>query len=1543
MENKTGAATPAISLPKGGGAIKGIGETFQPNLFTGTGNFSIPIATSPGRAGFGPQLTLQYSTGNGNGPFGLGWQLSIPRITRKTEKGLPKYDDSDVFVLSGAEDLVPCLKEIDDPDHPGQTKCVPEDPIARGDYTVTRYRPRTEGLFARIERWVRNDDGDVHWRATTKENVTSIYGRTDAARIVDPETKDKPPSEQHVFAWLLQETFDAKGNHILYEYAKEAPDVDRDRIYEENRSYESQRYIRRIHYGNAPKNLDPAELVGPEREGIDHQDHLSLVERHYLFEVLFDYGDLRGDPESAYIAPPAEQELTTGDWFIRDDRFSGFRAGFEIRTLRRCKRVLMFHHFKELGGTTLVKSTDFEYETDPHTLLSFLTAASVTGYRWNETDGEIKSASMPPVTFKYSEFKPHEQRYQSVSAGGNDMPPLALNNPDYALVDLFGNGLPDVLHTSSTGFRYWENLGNGTLDRPQSMPQVPAGVTLSQPGVSFADMAGDGQADLLVLSEPFKGFYETTPDGTWETFKRFAALPSFGLSDPNVRLLDLTGDGLSDVLTTRDHHFLWFECLGEEGYAEPQFVERVRDLDKFPDVYFNDPSGRVRLADMTGDGLNDIVLVHNGRVDYWPNLGYGHFGNRITMARSPRLEYNYDPARLFLVDLDGSGCADLVYVDFGQTHFWFNRSGNSWSDEQIIPGTPAVTDSAAIQFADFFGTGTTAAVWSYDYNQQPGGNYKVLDFCGGVKPYLLTEMSNNMGATTRVRYGSSTQHCLEDETNGKAWVTKLPFPVQVVDKVEVIDHISKTKLVTTYKYHHGYFDGREREFRGFGRVDQFDSEIFDDFILPDLHDGDDSFENKTRAYHVPPVETRTWFHTGIYFDQDLLSGGGDPFDYRELTNRYRREFYAGDEQAFELADHDVEVGGTPHEAYRALRGAVLRTEVYAMDDTDKTDKADHPYLVTHNRHWVRQLQPRDGNNHAVYLTTRKESLTYHYERNPDDPRVGHDVTLDIDDFGNVTDSVSIGYPRRVVRPELPEQGELKIVYTKSDFVNRVDEPGFYYVTGMAWPQAGQSRPLQPADFAAVIADPQDFLPFEEPQANAATPVKRIIEWTRNYFQQDQAADDLDAGRLAPCEIESLALPYESYQAVLTDDLVRGVYGDYPSGDPRVTEDMLREAGYQRDPTVDGFWWIPSGRQAFKSDGFYLPDRTRDPFGNISSITYDGYCLLIETAVDPLENTVQARNDYRVLQPDRLTDPNGNLSMVAFDALGLVVGTAVQSGDNGHGDSFDQFEPDLSEQQIEDYLSQPYDYGAALLGTATTRIIYDLWAYWRAVDQCLETISPPVAATLAREKYVSDLAGSEIPPIQHSFLYSDGFGREVQTKVQAEPGEVNGNPVEHRWTSTGAKVYNNKGKPVRQFEPFFSDTHQFGIEQRGVSPIIFYDPLERVVCTLHSNHTYEKVVFDPWQQETWDVNDTVALEDPRTDGDVGALFALLDSADYLPTWYTRRKDGVEGPAEQDAAAKALAHADTPTVVHLDTLGRIFLTVEDDGTPEKVKTHLELDRS
>ncbi len=82
MSNKSATSEQVISLPKGGGVMHGISEKFSPDLHTGTGNFTVPITLPSGHNGIQPQLTLVYSIGNGNSPFGLGWSLSIPGVSR---------------------------------------------------------------------------------------------------------------------------------------------------------------------------------------------------------------------------------------------------------------------------------------------------------------------------------------------------------------------------------------------------------------------------------------------------------------------------------------------------------------------------------------------------------------------------------------------------------------------------------------------------------------------------------------------------------------------------------------------------------------------------------------------------------------------------------------------------------------------------------------------------------------------------------------------------------------------------------------------------------------------------------------------------------------------------------------------------------------------------------------------------------------------------------------------------------------------------------------------------------------------------------------------------------------------------------------------------------------------------------------------------------------------------------------------------------------------------------------------------------------------
>ena len=327
------AAPPQLSLPKGGGAIHGIGEKFAANPVTGTGSLTVPIATSPGRSGFGPQLALSYDSGSGNGPFGLGWSLALPSITRKTDKGLPRYqdaDESDVFILSGAEDLVPVL--VESADGEWARAAIPP----RDGYNITQYRPRVEGLFARIERWTRQTDGDTYWRSISKDNVTTFYGETPESRIADPEDSNK------VFSWLICQSQDDKGNAMVYSYsAGNLANIDLSEANERNRSDASRsanRYLQRVRYGNTQSLLIQPDVVAAV---------MAFRGAFRLRRRIF-RGSARPMPTAACLR--RRQLAPSGRWPARQDPFSHHRSCFEVRTYRLCRRVLMFHHFEiELG------------------------------------------------------------------------------------------------------------------------------------------------------------------------------------------------------------------------------------------------------------------------------------------------------------------------------------------------------------------------------------------------------------------------------------------------------------------------------------------------------------------------------------------------------------------------------------------------------------------------------------------------------------------------------------------------------------------------------------------------------------------------------------------------------------------------------------------------------------------------------------------------------------------------------------------------------------------------------------------------------------------------------------------------------------------------------------------------------------------------------------------------------------------------------------------------------------------------------------------
>jgi RHS repeat-associated protein len=1536
-----------------------MGEKFSVSAVTGTSSVVLPLPLSPGRSGFTPQLQLSYDSGSGNGPFGFGWKLSLPSITRKTDKGLPQYrdgDESDVFILAGAEDLVPVLDTKGARMHAVRT-------VNGIGYDVHSYRPRIEGLFSRIERWVNVSTGISHWRTITTSNVTTLYGSGPESSIFDPDNPAR------IFSWLICRSWDDKGNVTIYEYVPDdSQGINRAQANEANRTdavRSTQRYLSLVCYGN----------TAPYFPQWTEKGHETPLPTDWLFKVAIDYGDHALNSPSPSPLP---------GWPVRPDPFSNYRSAFEVRTHRRARRILYFHNFPQesgVGADCLVRSTDFLYSDqqtpgDPHNpIYTFLVSATQTGYR---RSGEAyASRSMPPLEFEYS-VPQIQSDVRTADADSLANLPEGIDGSSFQWVDLDGEGLSGILADwGDGGWGYKPNLspvnqvrqGDGSFQARagfgpvESVALLPSRSTLGG-AQQLLDLSGGGRLDVVDFTRPDPGFFERTPDEDWEPFQGFQSWPDVNWSDPNLKFVDLTGDGLADILITEDGVFTLYPSLGETGYGAGVLVRTPWDEERGPKVVMSDGTETMFLADMTGDGLSDIVRVRNGEVSYWPNLGYGRFGARVSMDRAPRFidEERFDARRIRLADVDGTGTADLVFIGGDGVQVCFNQSGNSWSAPNKIAVFPTADQLSKVQVIDLLGTGTACVVWSSPVPGVAGPPLRYVDLMGGMKPHLLTLVRNNLGAETRITYAPSTRFYVADKIAGTPWVTRLPYPVQVVERVEMMDWIGRNRLVTRYSYHHGYFDGYEREFRGFGRVDQYDTEEFRaDTAFPE----GEAVNWDARSW-TPPMLTRTWFHTGAFEAAIAVS--------RQYAGEYWTEPALGRlvPAPSSLPDTVLPPGVNPfetREAYRSLKGQPLRSEIYAQDGSPE---AQNPYSVTEHNYTIEFLQPMGVNQHAVFLSHARETVTLQYERRPADPRVSHELTLEVDAFGNVLRSASIGYPRRAgYAPPEPaladaiqamlayDQGRLHILTTRNQYTNAIDLPDARRKPIPSATIAAELTGRSPAgdrfafeEFDALwklVWDGTHDIPYESVPASdvdgsgspAAKPTRRIVNQSLTLYRSNDLTQ-----LLAPGVLESLALSGESYKAALTPGLLTNIFGAL------VPNTTLAEGGYVQLPGQI-IWWAPSGR-IFYSAGdadtpaqelaaalanYFVPRRAVDPFGAISRVSYDPYDLLPATATDAVGNVTAALNDYRVLHPWQATDPNGNRAQVAFDLLGMVAGTAVMGKvTETLGDSLTGFVADLDDTTIAAHMQDPLTAPGAILGDATTRLVYDIAAWYRTGT------APPAVYTLARETHVSDLGGR--PTLyQHHFAYSDGFARAIQTKSQVAPATTGGAP---RWVGSGWTILNNKGKPVRKYEPFFSPTNAFEFAAiNGVCSILFYDPPGRLVATLHPDNTWEKIVFDGWRQQHWDGNDTVLISDPRRDPDVGDQFQrALGSAPYV-SWHDLRIAGTYGAtaddraAEKDAAVKTESHAATPAVDHFDALGRTCLKVSDNGDRGRYPSRLALD--
>jgi YD repeat-containing protein len=447
--------------------------------------------------------------------------------------------------------------------------------------------------------------------------------------------------------------------------------------------------------------------------------------------------------------------------------------------------------------------------------------------------------TLPASTFGYAISDPPD----SVSAaghiiGGTNEPPQVMDNPLIELVDLNGDGLPDILETSAGGGeqRGYINRGEAALDGANAIIwDLPADVDpgagtawnydLSSGDTHLADMDGDGLADLV--HKTFVGdvfYFRNLGHLAWGPDQLMSVqdvAPPSPFGDPGVRTADLDFDKRMDIIQsvssgTGFAYRIWFN-LGNQTYSPSITVQ--------PDTAFSLADPTVQIADLNGDRVSDIARVQPNGVVVTAGLGYGRFASPVSMFLPDFTLDDTQVAHAKLTDLNGDGLADLVVERAapGECWYWLNLGNYTFSTRKVITGLPTTLGvNAVTRWADINGNGTTDLIYADSTSLPRLQSVDVVEVLGGgLIPNVMTSISNGIGRITLIGYLPSTAFALADASAGQPWSNALPLAVTVVAGVTNLDSIGH-QYVTLFAYHDGYYDPVEKQFRGFARAEQID-------------------------------------------------------------------------------------------------------------------------------------------------------------------------------------------------------------------------------------------------------------------------------------------------------------------------------------------------------------------------------------------------------------------------------------------------------------------------------------------------------------------------------------------------------------------------------------------------------------------------------------------------------------------------------------------------------------------------------------------------
>lgn len=1409
MKNASASSTKNISiselnLPKGGGAITGLSAELTSQEHTGVANYAIPIYTSSSRE-LSPELSLHYQSTAGNGAFGVGFDVGISAVSVSSKKAIPTYTDKDTFVLDGQELVATDTRA---------------EVLDNKQYTVITYRPSVDTSFNKIEQWLASDGS--YWRVIDCQNTLSIYGLAKDSQITNPKITTK------VYSWLLEQVIDAKGNACLYTYKAEDNKGVAKSSWEAGRSY-ANKYLQSISYGNTQP------VVG-----------LINQEVTWCFTVIFDYGEYDINSKNPGVKPVRE-------WPCRLDSFSTYNAGFEIRCHRLCRNVIMVHNFSELAkDPVIVHVTSLAYTQTA--ALSTINKVTSIGYNYTETGYTTKQ--LPCLDFSYTPYTPTKQQFKTVSHT------VSLEQaPYYQLVDLYGKGFPGILYSDGISILYAEPIGSakdGSLryaspSMPEEFP-IDRGLTCYE--LLLMDMTGNGKLDLVTFEQGNAiGYYANNGQGSWQAFHQLLDYPS-QLTDLKRNLVDLTGNGLNDLVILDELSSTVYPA-NLNGFAQP-FVQLQDAANPIPTAT-NSLKEFWGFTDILGCGIPQVVRITQHQVECWPSLGYGKFGDRILLG-TPELPMDaFDPTRVRLADTDGSGTLDLVYLLDNQVLLYQNCSGNYFAKPISIPLPASYQPTNNLDFADIYGQGSATLVFTNSATNE----HWAYDFTGGIKPYLLSVVDNNMGHQSMLEYVSSASLCMQAQQE-KPWLLTTAVAVHVVKSITQLDLVSGTKTTSTYYYRDGYYDASEREFCGFAYI-----ECRDALELTD----------KAKAYDSPPFITKTWYQVGALLDAKQYQA---IYTSNYYTNATFQQLPADVYSYMANTEKDLE------EARLASIGSIVHQEISAplQAPATKDQDASTPYLVSQHSYTIKQLKPATLYSKGIYTIHDRESMEYHYERNATKPLVTHELALKVNDYGAVTDSCTLAYGLQT--SHYAAQNELKFFYNQYTYHALAEVVGYlptlltstkdYSISGVAL-QLGQYLSFEQADnYVQQALKAQDQL--------------KAVLLSKEQYNYLQNSNKL---------ITPQALLVSSAITQHNEVIIKQQFNDVLSSDELTNK--LSAAGYY---LKDGYWWNPGLQQEYYgSEHFFLASAVVDVHQHKTSYSYDAYNLLLTKVTDALNNVVSiTKVNYARLLPETIMDANHNYQGALYNELGMPLVTTNYGtiDDKAVGfaslDNYTMYpQPTMSELRAD---PQKYLQGAA------SYLVYELTSWQAKV--------PIHSIGIRAESFDAKTSTYEV-----GLVYTDGSARILQHKqlVTNKVGQAysfsktTANVVtsKERWLTTGRQVFNNKGLPIKVYEPYFTDTDAYldnhQLDKIGYSDTTYYDALSRVIRVDTAKGFFTKTEINAWDITHFDENDTI-----------------LDS-DYYKANINNPKIS---PAEKAALEQAALFYNTPSTVVLDSLGQTIASVE-----------------